>query len=150
MSVWTWVQVAVVIIVAIASYFVKGINKWLGFGMIAAAGILMIVMSVVLHDFRFLGFGILAILAVAVALIDQATGEPKADDDTLGGQISNLHPWAIVVIVVLFIGAVVPLFVLKPPVSAGANITTPETSEQSQQLEKHKSTKEPPKTPPKK
>jgi len=147
---WNWVQVAVAIIVAIASYFVKSISKWLGFAMIIGAGILIIVMSVVSKDFRFLGFGILAILAVAVALIDQATAESKADDDTLGGQISNLHPWAMVVLVVLFIGAIVPLFILKPPVSAGANISTPGTSEQTQELEKHKAPKEPAKAPPKK
>jgi len=150
MSVWNWIEVAVAIIVAIASYFVKGISKWLGFAMIVGVGILIIVMSVISNDFRFLGFGILAILAVIVGLIDNATAEPKGDDDTLGGQISNLHSWAMVVLAILFIGALVPLFILKPPVSGGANIGAPNTSEQTQGLEKGKAPKEPPKAPPKK
>jgi putative Mn2+ efflux pump MntP len=141
MSVWNWIQVAVAIIAALIATFAKGMNKWLGFILIVGAGVLMIIMSIVSKDYRFLGLGIFAILLAILALIVSATIEPAADDDTLGGQVSNMPAWAWIVSVVLFIGALVPVFVLKAPPNTSGQVPPGQTSEPLK--------KAPPKTAPK-
>jgi len=108
---------AVAIIVAVVSAAGKSMNKWLGFVMILGAGALMIVMSIISQDYRFLPLGAWAIVSDILALIANATIEPQADDDTLGGAVSRLPAWAWVTVAVLLVAAlVVGLVVLPAPV----------------------------------
>lgn len=146
MSVWNWVQVAVAVVAAIVGAFGKGMNKWLGFLMTLSAGVLIIVMSIVGSDYRFLGLGAFAIVLALLALIVNAAIQPQAQDDTLGGQISNLPAWAWVASGVLFVVALVPLFVLKPPANTSGAV--PQTG-QSEQAQTQVARKTSPKTPPK-
>jgi hypothetical protein len=119
MSTWNWVQLAVAIVVAAVGAIGKGMNKWIGFFMILGAGILMIVMSIISRDYRFLPLGIWAIVSDFVALADNAVNEAQADDDTLGGSAKNIRAWAWVVIAVLFVAALVVTFLLPAPPSQG-------------------------------
>jgi len=116
MSPWNWVQLAVAVIAAVVAAVGKQMNKWLGFAMILGAGILMIVMSIISQDWRFLPLGAWAIVSDVLALIANATTEPQADDDTLGGAASRIAPWAWLIIAALFVIAiVVGFFVLPAP-----------------------------------
>lgn len=116
MSAWNWVQLAVAIIVAVVGAFGKQMNKWLGFFMILGAGILMIVMSIISQDWRFLPLGAWAIVSDVLALIANATIESQAEDDTLGGAAKQIPLWAWLIIAALFVVAiVVGLFVLPAP-----------------------------------
>jgi len=139
MSTWNWIQLAVAVLAAIAAAVGKNLSKWLGLAMGVAAGGLMIGMSIYSHDMRFLGFGILAILVAPIAIIANAVSQPDAQDDTLGAQITNLPPWAMIVIGVLFVGAIIPCFVLKAPLVAGSQ--APPQSEQTESLRKGASSK---------
>ncbi|WP_158752210.1 hypothetical protein [Acidobacterium sp. S8] len=129
MSVWNWIQLAVAIIVAIVAYLGKGWSKWLGYAMVFGAGALIIGVSIVQQDYRFIGFGILAIIMVPLGLIANATAESKADDDTLGGEISNLPPWVMWVAAVLFVGAIIPFFVLKAPPNLSGGVPQTQQTE---------------------
>ena len=147
MSVWNWIQLVVAIIATLVSYLGKGMNKWLGYAMILGAGGLIIGMSIYQQDYRFLGFGILAIIFVIVAVIFNYASEGKADDDTLGGQISNLPDWVTWAGMGLFVIAIIPCFVLKAPVNESGKV--PQTGQSQQELAKRGPTKPPSKTPPK-
>ena len=114
MSVWNWIQLAVAIAAAVVGAFGKQMNKWLGFVMVLAVGILLIVMSAISQDFRFLPLGAWAIVSDILAVIGNATAEAQADDDTLGAAVKNLPGWAWVTIAVLLVAAIVVGLVAIP------------------------------------
>lgn len=94
------------------------IPNWLGFVLIIAAGLTMIIVGVVTKKPALIPFGISAIVASILAWVNGATSQPKiefvppAKKFSFGGTVANVDGWVTVVVILLFAASgVISIFV---------------------------------------
>ena len=82
---------------------------WLGFALIALAGIVAIVIGIMGSSPGLVAFGVAAIVSAAIAWWAGGRGEPRGNpvDKSFGAVISRLDGWAWLVIFGLFVVAIV-------------------------------------------
>ncbi len=94
------------------------IPNWLGFVLIIAAGLTMIIVGAVTKKIALIPFGISAIVASVLAWVNGATSlpkiefEPPAKKFSFGGTVANVDHWVTLVVILLFAASgVISIFV---------------------------------------
>lgn len=80
---------------------------WLGFVLIIAAGVTLVVAGIVLESAGYIAFGVASIVAAVIAWVDGATSRPRFtfDPKGFGGTVANVRDWVTLTVMGLFVVA---------------------------------------------
>jgi hypothetical protein len=87
----------------------EGIPNWVGFGLIIAAGVTLVVVGAVLPQAGVIAFGVATLASAIIAWVSGASAKPEVDPKkkTFGGTVKEIRqiPW--IVIFALYVAAVI-------------------------------------------